>query len=249
MAGRGDAVRVSATRGSRASLRHRAGGSRGPLGLACALVLVFALAPGAGCHEPPPPPPPAGTPAELAAYLRTVAGADEATRAREVASWIVGETTWSRDIVEPYTALHGEYVRAFDAQMPAMIARLAPLGEITARRHFAGDLRLTPAQARMRWAVPVQFPSAVAELGGTPIDAVFLHDGAHWRALLGLDSIMLAHVAALDPACAKRVALAGPPGRCTEVSWLVADAALRAQPARFAHACTLATTLCGNPAP
>jgi hypothetical protein len=212
--------------------------------------MVIALAASGACREAAAPPPPrTGTPDELAAYLRTVAGADEATRRREVASWIVDETTWSRDILEPYSALHGEYVTGFDAQVPALVARLAPLGPITARRHFAGDQRLTRAQARTRWPLPVQFPSAVAELDGTPIDAVFLFDGARWRALLGLDQIMLAHVAALDPACARRVALAGPTGRCTEVAWLVADAALRAQPARFAHACQLATTLCGNPAP
>jgi hypothetical protein len=203
----------------------------------------------AACHDPPPPPPASGTPDDLAIYLRTVAGADTATRTREVSSWIVDETTWSRDLVEPYRALHAEYVRAFDAQIPAMVTRLAPLAAITARRHFAGDQRLTSAQVRMRWAFPVQFPSAVAELGGAPIDTVFLFDGAHWRALLGLDQILLAHIAALDPKCARVVALVGPLGRCSEVGWLAADAALRAQPERFAHACQLATTLCGTPAP
>jgi hypothetical protein len=209
-----------------------------------ALLLLALVA----CREPPARPK-AGTPEELAAYLKTVAGADEVTRKREVASWIVDETTWSRDVVEPYRALYGEYVAGFDRHVPALVAQLAPLGEVTARRHFAGDRRLTPAEARMRWAVPVQFPSMVAELGGAPIDTVFVHDGARWRALVGLDPILLAHVAALDPECAKRIALAGPPGRCSEIGWLVADSALRLQRERFAHACQLATTLCGNPAP
>lgn len=201
------------------------------------------------CHDEVAPPRPTGNPDELASYLSTVAGADEATRTREVSSWIVDETTWSRDLVEPYRALHAEYVAAFDAQVPAMVARLAAPGAVSARRHFAGDKRLSPAQIRMRWTVPVQFPSVVADLGGTRIDTVFLFDGAHWRALLGLDDIVMKHVRALDPACADKLALAGPPGRCTEVGWLVADAALRAQPERFAHACELATTLCGTPAP
>jgi hypothetical protein len=210
-----------------------------------ALVLACVLA----CRDDAAPPRPTGTPDELAAYLTTIAGADEATRTREVSSWIVDAATWSRDIVEPYRALHDEYVKAFDAQIPAMVARFAAPGRVTARRHFAGDRRLTGAQVRMRWTVPVQFPSAVAELAATPIDTVFVFDGGHWRALLGLDQIVMAHVSALDPVCAQKLALAGPPGRCTEVGWLVADAALRAQPERFAHACQLATTLCGNPAP
>ena len=200
------------------------------------------------CHDAPPPAK-TGTADELAAYLATVAGADEATRTREVSSWILDETTWSRDIVEPYRALYNEYVAGFDAQVPAMVARLAPLGAVTARRHFAGDRRLAPAQIRARWAVPVQFPSMVAELAGKPIDTVFIFDGARWRALLGLDQIVMAHVAALDPACAAMLAFAGPPGRCTEVGWLVADSALRQQRERFAHACALAATLCGNPVP
>ena len=210
------------------------------------LVVVLLVA----CRDATPTPAaPTGTADELAAYLTTVAGADEATRKREVSSWILDETTWSRDIVEPYRTLYNEYAAGFDAQVPAMVAALAPLGQVTARRHFAGDRKLVPAQIRARWAVPVQFPSMVADLAGKPIETVFIFDGARWRAVLGLDAIVMAHVAALDPACAQLLALAGPAGRCTEVGWLVADSALRQQRERFAHACTLAATLCGNPAP
>lgn len=202
------------------------------------------------CRDSAPTPrAPTGTADELAAYLTTVAGADEATRKREVSSWILDETTWSRDLVDPYRSLYNEYVAGFDAQVPAMVAQLAPLGQVTARRHFAGDRRLVPAQIRARWAVPVQFPSMVADLAGKPIETVFIFDGGRWRALLGLDRIVMAHVAALDPACAATLALSGPPGRCTEVGWLVADSGLRQQRERFAHACTLAATLCGNPVP
>jgi hypothetical protein len=209
-----------------------------------ALLLIVLVA----CHDAPQGVKP-GTPDELAAYLKTVAGADEQTRKREVSTWIVDETTWSRDVVEPYRALYSEYVAGFDAQVPALVAQLAPAGVVTARRHFAGDKRLTLAEARLRWAVPVQFPSVVAELDGKPIDAVFVHDGGRWRALVGLDPLMLAHVAALDPACEKLIEHAGPSGRCTEVGWLVADSALRDDQQRFAHACQLASTLCGNPGP
>ena len=210
-----------------------------------ALLALLALA---ACHDVPPLPAP-GSPDDLAVYLRTVVGGDELTRKREVGSWIVDEATWDKDIVEPYRALHADYVRTFDAGAAALVTRLAAPAEVTARRHFAGDPRLTRAQGRLRWAVPVQYPSAVAELAGQPLDTVFLYAGGHWRALVGLDDLMVARVRALDPACADRMQQAGPKNRCTEVSWNVADAALRADAPRFAHACQLAATLCGNPAP
>ncbi|HEX7701519.1 MAG TPA: hypothetical protein VF403_12370 [Kofleriaceae bacterium] len=213
-----------------------------------ALLLIAVVVASGACHDAPQGVKP-GTPDELAAYLKTVAGADKQTRKREVSTWIVDETTWSRDVVEPYRGLYSEYVAGFDAQVPALVAQLASAGVVTARRHYAGDKRLTLAEARLRWAVPVQFPSVVAELDGKPIDAVFVHDGGRWRALVGLDPLMLAHVAALDPACEKLIEHAGPSGRCTEVGWLVADSALRGDRQRFAHACQLASTLCGNPGP
>ncbi|HEY0254717.1 MAG TPA: hypothetical protein VGC41_24495 [Kofleriaceae bacterium] len=209
---------------------------------------LLALALLVACHEPPKPIV-RGSPEDLAEYLRGLAGTDEATRTHAVATWLMGETAWSRDLVEPYRGLYAEYTALFSARVPALVDQLRTPGEITARRHFAGDPRLEKDQARLRWSVPVQFPSAVAELAGKPIDAVFIHDGTSWRALLGLDAIVMAHVEKLDHECALLLAHAGPPGKCTEVGWLVADAALRAQPERFAHACALASTLCGNPAP
>ena len=208
-------------------------------------IVLLALS---ACHPAPTEPEP-GTPEALAAYLRTVAGADEVTRRHEVAAWIISDATWQKDIVEPYRSLRADYVRGYDAHITELVARLAPLSLVTARRHFAGDARLTRSQARLRWAVPVQYPSAVAELGDTPIDTVCLWEGGHRRALGGGDELLLARVRALDPACADRLAVAGPANRCTEVGWLVADAALRDQRERFAHACQLAATLCGNPAP
>ncbi|MFT3696870.1 MAG: hypothetical protein QM831_27255 [Kofleriaceae bacterium] len=197
----------------------------------------------------PPEPIVRGSPEDLAVYLRTLAGADEATRKHEVATWIMGDAAWGRDIVDPYRGLYAEYRKQFDSAAAPIIDQLRVPGEITARRHFAGDRRLLNSQARLRWSVPVQFPSAVAELAGKPIDAVFIHDGTKWRALLGLDGILMAHVEAMNADCAKLLANAGPSGKCTEVGWLVADTALRGDQERFAHACALATTLCGNPAP
>ena len=201
------------------------------------------------CGRAAPAGPAPGSPEHLAAYLRALAGADEATRKHAVAGWILDEQTWRQTVVSPYTAVWSEYARAFDAAAPALVARLATRGEITARRHFAGDPRLTRSQGRLRWALPVEYPSCVAELAGQPIDTVFVFDGARWRALAGLDDVMLARVRVRDPACATMLERAGPTGKCTEVGWLVADAALRTDQQRFVHACRLAAALCANASP
>ena len=214
---------------------------------ALVVALLIALAIGACSRGTPSPQP--GTPEHLAAYLRTLAGADEATRRHAVTGWILDEAAWDRTIVVPYRSLWKDYAARFDAQVPALVTRLAQPGAITARRHYAGDPRLTNAQVRVRWALPVQYPSAVAELAGAPIDTVFVWDGSGWRVLAGLDDLLVEHVRALDPACTALLLRAGPPSHCSEVGWYVADTALRDDRAGFAHACLLAANACGNEKP
>ncbi len=205
-------------------------------------LIVLALI---GCSHRPQP----GSAEDLAAYLGTVAGADEATRTREVGDWVLDEATWQSTVVPTYRPLWAAYTRAFAPVRPALIARLARAGSITARRHFAGDPRLTPSQGRLRWAVPTLYPSMVAELDGAPIDTVFVYDGARWHVLAGLDDVVLDRARALDPTCAARLALAGPRGKCTEVGWAIADAALRDDREGFTRTCALASMLCGNGSP
>jgi hypothetical protein len=201
----------------------------------------------AACNAPPARPKP-GSADDLAEYLRGVAGADEATRQREVATWVVPEATWNRTIVPPWRSLYAEYVAGFATASPATIASLASLDPVTTRRHYAGDPRLTLGEARLRWALPVQYPSMVAEIGGRPLDAVFIYDG-RWRALLGVDELVLARVRALDADCAAKVAIAGPLGHCSEIGFVVAAAALRGGGEELAHACRMAAMMCGTPAP
>jgi len=198
------------------------------------------------CHSAAPAP---GTPEDLAAYLGKVAGADDATRAHELAGWILDEATWRATVVPTYAPLYADYARGFDAALAPLAAQLARGGVVTARRHYAGDPRLTRSQGRLRWAVPVQYPSAVAELAGAPIDTVFVYDGSRWRVLAGTDEIVLARVRALDAACANLVARAGPANDCTAVAWQVVDSALRADHTGFTHACGLAANLCANSPP
>lgn len=209
-----------------------------------ALALAFLIA----CNAPQPRPA-AGSPEALAAYLQTIAGADEATRAHAVTGWILDEHAFERIVVPPFTSLWKDYAAHFDAVMPALVTRLAAPGAITTRRHFAGDPRLTNAQVRVRWALPVQYPSVVAELGGAPIDTVFVWDGSGWRVLAGVDDLLLQRVRALDAHCAELLAKSGPPNHCTDVGWFVATTALKPDQAGFARACQLAANVCGNDTP
>lgn len=189
------------------------------------LLLVFA------CSRPAPAPAP-GSPEALTAYLH-------GATARDATGWILDQPAWDRIVVPPYRALWPEYQAHFDAAIAPVVTQLPHAG--AARRHFAGDPKLSGSQTRLRWALPVQYPSLVAD----GIDTVFVWDGSGWRVLAGLDDLLLAHIRALDPACADRVAKAGPPGHCSEVGWFVADTALRGD-AGFARACQLAADACGN---
>lgn len=195
----------------------------------------------AACREPAPPPPPAR--ATLADYLATIAGTDEATRTLEIATWELDRPAWERTVVATYRGVHAEYVRAFEAAAPALIAQLATRSAITTRAHYAGDSELTLGQAHARWALPVQYPSEIAELDGVALDAVFVRDGDRWRAIAGIDTVIRAKAAAIDPACAAHLD-ARTSGPCIEVGWVIAEAALRTDRPRFAHACSLASNLC-----
>lgn len=188
-------------------------------------------------------------PAELAAELRALAAADPASRRDGVASWLLDRDAWQRVVIEPYRALWPEYERDFATAASPLVARLGAAAEIRARRHFAGDPQLAASEARLRWALPPLAPSVVAQVDGAPLGAVFVHDGAGWRALVGVDELVLARVRGRDAACADDLARAGPSGHCSEVGWMIADAALRSDADRFAHACQLAATLCGNASP
>ena len=78
---------------------------------------------------------------------------------------------------------------------------------------------------------------------------MFFHDGEHWRALIGLGDRAVERARALDPACADRLANAGPRGPCTDMGYEVAAAAMRGDRPRFDRVCKLAAMVCGNASP
>jgi hypothetical protein len=145
-------------------------------------------------------------------------------------------------VVEPYRALYADYARELDR------ASLAP-GSGATREHFAGDPELTQDQAVARWALPPLYPSRVA----AGIDAVFLRDGGRWHAIVGLGKVVHARVAAAAGACAWMFAVAHPhrdlAKTCRDMTWAVADAALRGERDRAVRACKLAESVCGKPSP
>ncbi len=195
----------------------------------------------AGCRDQEPQPPPA--PRSLADYLTSIAGTDEANRTLEVAAWKLDEAAWNRIVVATYRGAHADYLRVFDARSPGLVAALASRGAIATRAHFAGDPKLTLGQAQTRWALPVQYPSEVAELDGVALDAVFVRDGDRWRAISGLEHVIRGRAETIDPTCAVHLEAART-GRCAEVGWVLAEAALLGDRARLAHACSLAANLC-----
>jgi hypothetical protein len=207
---------------------------------------VVAIVAAVACRSPGPA---AGTPEALAGYLETIVGQPPAVVQREAASWVMDEAAWNATVTTTYRPLHTEYQQAFIAALPGLIAQLGRPGAVTARRHYAGDPRLTLSQSRDRWALPPLFPSMVAEVAGAPIDAVFVWDGGRWRVLRGLDAVVRARVAALDDSCAVQLARAGRTGRCSDVGAAVAEAALRTDRDRLAHVCRLAEILCGKESP
>lgn len=188
---------------------------------------------------------------ELAQYLNDLSGAD--TRWSAVIGWKLTRAEWNATVVPPYRDVYDEYARWFEESRDMLVSQLATKHSMLSRAHFAGDTTATHGQAMTRWALPTLAPSRVAELAGRPpqpIDAVFVDVGGRWKAIVGVDQIVKQHVAARDPACAEAIGRIDPAGgRCIETAWAVADAALRADQARFAHACGLAANLCGKPAP
>jgi hypothetical protein len=207
------------------------------------LAVVALVAPVAACAAcaacaPAPPPTSEATPAGLERALADLRADPDPAAA--LAAWRLPAPAFRRILVEPYRDLAEGYTTRYGASVAPLAAAVAAPGALHARRHFAGDPRLTPAELHLRWAVPPLYPSLVVDLAGTDLDAVFLHDGERWRVVVGIDPLLTARIA--DPACAHH--LDHTDGRCAEIGWMIADRALRIDHDGLIHACALAATAC-----
>src|SRR5579859_6169356 len=175
----------------------------------CLVVALATLAALAACHRKKNPPSPAEASDldRLTAYLRHVSELDDDARKREVATWKLDEATFKATVQPQYASLYPEYAAHFAEAIGPLAAALdannaKDSGDILAKRHYADDPNLTPSQFRIRWALPTEYPTAIATRGNQPIDAVFapVRDNK-WGVLANLDAIARARVRALAPAC------------------------------------------------
>jgi hypothetical protein len=214
-----------------------------------ALAVAAVLAACHGHDAPPPPPTRAADVDRLAAYLQRVAAMDDAARRTEIATWRLGEATFARTVQPVYRGLYADYVDHFAAAIPALAAALGPVAPdaaITAKRHYADDPAVTPSQFRIRWMLPTEYPTAIAERDGHAIDAVFAPDGPGWGVLADLDAVARDRVRALAPDCDAYLDRAVRMGHCGDVGWAIVDAAVRGDRGRLDHACQLAAAACAR---
>lgn len=179
----------------------------------------------------------------LATYLATVAAGDQAARTAAVASWRLSPDGWAAVTTDPYRGEYEYYRDFFEAHAAALVTQLGTGGPIATRVHLAGDPQLTMGQARARWAQPVQAPSEIATIGGAPLDVVFVRADGGWRAIAGIDMLIIERVSAHEVACAN-VMLNARTGQCVNAAWVVAEAALRKDVRRLQHACAQLASLC-----
>jgi hypothetical protein len=138
---------------------------------------------------------------------------------------------------------YGDDLAHLDAAYTAKLARglLAAVATLAAAPAPPRDVVLgggVSPDTRLRWTLPVMFPSYVDDKN------VFVKTATGWHSLAGLDEALLDRLRALDPACEQHVEAISPTGLCIQVAWQVADAGLRGQTDRFKHACQLAATSC-----
>lgn len=210
--------------------------SRGAALVALALV---------GCDRPAPARQPAGLDtlaAELASLSAAVAHAPSVDAARPaLAAWQVPAARWPALVTAPFRGHHPAAAAAFDQGAPALLAALRargprPAADIAVRWQYADDPELAPDQARLRVALPVGRPGAIAFVDGQRLAPIFVHDGQRWRALIELDRVVVDAIAAAAPTCVApyRAAVREP---CLAMSAPVISAALAGDRAGLDRAC------------
>jgi hypothetical protein len=181
-------------------------------------------------HDAPAPPEDPGLDG-LAAYLAAAAH----DPARAVDTWTLSPNPWRATVVDPYTDHRDDYVAALAARKDELAHALAHYHGAAPRAHFADDPQLSLGQVHVRWMLPPVAPAGVVD----GIDAVFVHDGTGWRALVDLDDTIAAK---LSPDCAAAYR-ARAPKSCQEWAFEIAEGVLRGDGARTQRACAQAIAL------
>ena len=246
--------------------------SAASLPLLCSLALLGSLASACGDSSAPAPAsaPASSASAAIAADQAAAAAQASLTAAvtalfaapadeqqRAVAQLKLDPLAFSDVLTAPYDLQYSAYDARFTAAAPAFAAELRRLAAapaasaaapaaptITVRRHYAGDRTLSLEQARLRWALPVQAESWLVERGGVLLDAVWVRHRGRWFTLMGLDAAVLQLLATAAPECAAAARRAGPPGVCSDATWMALDAAMRGVDDRVARACERAVHFC-----
>ncbi len=198
--------------------------------------------------------------ASLTAAVTALLAAPADEQQRAVARLKLDPLAFSDVLTAPYDLQYSAYDARFTAAAPAFAAELRRLAAapaasaaapaapaapaITVRRHYAGDRTLSLEQARLRWALPVQAESWLVERGGVLLDAVWVRHRGRWFTLMGLDAAVLQLLATAAPECAAAARRAGPPGVCSDATWMALDAAMRGVDDRVARACERALHFC-----
>lgn len=167
-----------------------------------------------------------------------------------LATWRLPRAAFARVVAPSHHRLYEGYV----LEQPRHARRLAralasartPTAAVTEARHWAQDPVLSPAQARTRWAQPLQAVSWRISVGDTAIDAVWVEDGGRFYLLDGIDDAALALLAQSSPPCAAAARRAGRPGPCSDAVWGAVDGALHDRPQGIARSCARALVLCGG---
>ncbi len=165
-----------------------------------------------------------------------------------LADWRLPPASFARVVAPTYHRLYEGYLAAQPLHTRRLALALAaaggPSAAVVEARHWANDPALSLAQARTRWAQPLQAVSWRVSLGGTAIDAVWVEDAGRFYLLDGVDDAALALLAKAAPDCAAAAAAAGRPGRCSDAVWGAVDGALRDRPEAVQRSCARVLALC-----
>ena len=167
---------------------------------------------------------------------------------------------WRASVIPTFQASQATSMHSMQLEIDRLVTLLTanPSLVITARRHYAGDLRLSASAAHLRWIVPVLFESYVIAVGDHQFDLVFvpIRSGSRpgWGAIGSVDDEVAKWLsagtqnnptaAALRLQCTQKWRNSNGDGVCMGISAVAASAAMRGDTNAIDHACSLIIRHC-----